>query len=131
MTHEKALRVGLKKVLATPAPSNFTGRWRNQYKSWMDLTVSDNTISGNYTSEVSADGTEVTGSLRGFVAGDLISFAVLWSNGSMTAWVGQIVNDAVDPRIKTMWHLVMDAKEDNEETDLWATILTGADEFMR
>ena len=125
---------GTKRRLAAagiPVPANFAGQWRNQYASTMMLSVSGNTISGDYTSAVSGGGGPITGSLRGFVAGDLISFTVLWPNGSMTAWVGQIINDATDPRIKTLWHLVMDTSDANEPTDLWGTVLAGADEFMR
>jgi Avidin family len=131
LQHEKALSVSPKPMTAVPAPSNFSGQWKNQYGSSMDLVVSSNVISGTYNSAVSAGGGSVSGTLRGFVAGDLLSFCALWPNGSMTAWVGQIVDDAVDPRIKTLWHLVTDARDPNEATDIWATVLAGADEFIR
>ena len=131
MQHEKAIAVSSKKPNGIPTPANFAGQWRNQYGSTVMLNVTGNTISGDYMSAVSGGGGSVTGPLRGFVAGDLISFAVLWPNGSMTTWVGQIVDDEVDPRIKTLWHLVMNEENEEEVTDLWTTVLAGADEFIR
>jgi hypothetical protein len=131
MQHENAIGLGLKAKLHIPSPVNFSGDWKNQYGSRMTLVLNGNTISGDYWSAVSGGGSPVSGPIRGFVAGDLISFAVLWPNGSMTTWVGQMVDDASDPRLKTLWHLVMNVEDDNEATEIWASIFAGADEFIR
>jgi len=60
-----------------------------------------------------------------------VSFLVLWPSGSMTAWVGQLVDDQANPRIKTLWNLVTDVKDEDEADRLWTSVFTGADEFRR
>lgn len=133
MKHEKAL------AFAIAAPNNpevqggaatWVGDWHNQMKSSMRLDVNGDDVRGEYTS-VSAKGGQVTGQLKGFVHGDIISFVVLWPGGSMTAWTGQMVDDKTAPRIKTLWHLVTEIADVDEPTMLWLSTLAGADEFVR
>ena len=97
----------------------------------MDIVVSGSDVTGTYTSASSGAGGPVTGPLKAYVSGDLISFLVLWPGGSMTAWVGQLVDEQTDPRIKTLWHLVTNIPDADEPNKLWMSTFTGADEFHR
>jgi len=132
MRHEKALRTAsAKAVTPTASPPDFSGHWKNQYTSTMDLTVTGSDVKGSYTSASSGGGGPVTGPLKGYVSGDLMSFLVLWPGGSMTAWVGQMVDDQAAPKIKTLWHLVTNIQDADESERFWMSVFTGADEFTR
>jgi hypothetical protein len=134
MQHEKALQMAVAAgAKAGDKSCDFSGHWENQYDppSSMALVVDGSSVTGRYKSRSSVGGGELCGELKGYVAGDLISFLVLWPRGSMTAWVGQMVDDDTAPRIKTLWHLVMEIPDEKEPTILWQSILTGADEFHR
>lgn len=130
MLHEKALELAQSLPNSSIQP-NFSGMWRNQMGSMMDVTVSGDDVFGTYTSASSAAGGPIAGPLKGFVAGDLISFLVLWPGGSQTAWVGQMVGSDEDPAIRTLWHLVTNVAEANEPSELWTSTYAGADEFTR
>lgn len=76
-------------------------------------------MAGTYVSDNSLGGGDaVKGKLKGYVAGDVISFTVLWPGGSITSWVGQMVDDKDAPRIKTLWLLVTDIPYAKEEKKL-------------
>ena len=114
MTHEQTVQFALSsKNKAGPkaGAATWLGRWKNQMGSYMDLSVTGNDVTGTYTSSSSSGGGPVTGTLKGNVAGDLIAFIVAWPGGSMTAWTGQLVDDEIAPRIKTLWHLVTDVPD--------------------
>ncbi len=130
MLHEKALELA-QSIPNSMAQPNFSGMWRNQMGSTMDLTVTGNDVLGIYTSAGSAAGGPVAGPLKGVVAGDLISFLVLWPGGSQTAWVGQMVGTEDQPEIRTLWHLVTNVPDADEPKELWTSIFAGADEFYR
>ncbi|MEM7397812.1 MAG: avidin/streptavidin family protein [Pseudomonadota bacterium] len=131
MLHEKAL-VAAAAMSSSGGPQlDFSGRWTNQIGSIMDLAVSGSEVTGRYTSKTSGAGGPTTGPLKGYVAGDLVSFLVLWPSGSMTAWVGQLVDDQTNPTIKTLWNLVTDVSDEDEADRLWTSVFTGADEFTR
>ena len=118
-------------VKANVAP-DFSGDWRNQLASTMTLTVNGSSVSGNYTSVVSGGGGAATGELVGFVNGDLISFAVNWDPiPAITAWVGQMVQQAGADAIFTLWHLTMNVPDADEPTGMWQSIVAGTDTFQR
>ena len=134
MGHEEAVKLAIStknKTGPKAGPATWLGRWKNQMNSVMDLKVSGNDVTGSYTSASSAAGGAVSGTLKGNVSGDLISFLVLWPGGSMSAWTGQLVDDDIAPRIKTLWHLVTDIADAEEPTRLWTSTFSGADEFTR
>lgn len=134
MLHEKALNIGLAAsgAVAAKNPPNFSGHWTNQMLSTMDLTVMGNAVTGSYTSTSSGNGPPITSDdLKGFIAGDMISLLVLWPGGSMTAWVGQLVNESTAPTLRTLWHLITDIPDADEDEALWKSTLAGADEFTR
>lgn len=134
MNHENAVRFALSsKNKAGPkaGAATWLGRWKNQMGSFMDLSVTGSDVTGSYTSASSSGGGPVTGTLKGNAVGDLICFIVAWPGGSMTAWTGQLVDDDVAPRIKTLWHLVTDVPDAGEPARLWTSTFAGADEFTR
>ena len=133
MLHEAALQQS-ENTPFSGAKSDFSGKWINQIESTMTLTVNGSDVTGEYESKTSisgAGGGKIKGILKGYVAGDLISFTVLWPRGSITAWVGQMVDEKTTPRIKTLWHLVTEVPDAKEPDYLWTSTFTGADEFTR
>jgi hypothetical protein len=69
--------------------------------------------------------------VTGFVRGDIIAFSVLWPPPmrSLTSWVGQVVDVAGAPVLKTLWHLIVDIPDADEPMSLWTTVHTRADTF--
>jgi hypothetical protein len=131
---EKALTVPLRDAGTTRAVQ-FEGVWTNQLGSTMDLRVSGAAVSGEYVSRVSgkSGGGEVRGDLVGYVAEDVISFVVKWRLGSasMTTWVGQVVPEDGEEILRTLWHLIRDIPDPEEQSGAWAAVLTGTDAFRR
>jgi hypothetical protein len=126
------------KMLRRAAPTaggasvNFSGQWKNQLGSVMDLTISGQSVTGTYSSPVSGGGGTVDGDLVGYVDGDLIAFTVNWTTpASLTAWTGQLVAEGGQDVIRTLWHLVMNIPDANEPTGLWQSTFAGADNFYR
>lgn len=130
MLHEKALEQA-EAVENSTAQPDFSGLWRNQMGSTMDLNVSGSDLDGIYTSASSSGGGPVAGRLKGFVAGDLASFLVLWPGGSQTAWVGQMTGSDSQPVIRTLWQLVTNVPDADEPSELWTSTYVGADNFGR
>lgn len=137
MSQEDSLvALARKRVSATPTPvpTDWSGTWYNQLNSRMDLTVDVATraVSGTYYSSRSANDTPTEGKITGFVEKDIISFVVDWNKyESMTAWVGQLLDDGAGEYLHTLWHLVMNIPETDEKEDGWSDVLAGSDRFSR
>ena len=95
--------------------------------------VNGSALSGTYTSQVSGGGGSISGPITGYVTGDIVAFSVLWPTpaGSITSWIGQIVDEGGKPTLKTLWHLVINIPDANEPTGLWETMLAGSDTFAK
>ena len=130
MLHERAVVLAEASANST-STLNFTGVWRNQMSSTMDITTTGADVAGTYTSSSSSGGGPIAGRIKGYTSGDLISFLVLWPGGSQTAWVGQAVGSNANPKIRTLWHLVTNVPDVSEPQELWTSIYAGADEFTR
>lgn len=67
------------------------------------------------------------------ITGDIIAFSVSWPTkaGSITSWVGQIVDEGGGDKLKALWHLIVNIPDSDEPTGLWTTVYAGADEFHR
>ena len=113
------------------APFEFSGRWRNELKSILDIKVRDGVVSGTYVSKVS-DGGGPTPAFKvsGTVTEDLIVFTVNWS-GLITTWCGHHVDTDGSPQILTMWYLVRTVKDDIDPANQWKMIEAGSDSFLR
>lgn len=131
MQHERAIEIAEASANG-PASASFEGRWRNQMESMMELHVAGSDVIGSYTSPTSGQGTggQVSGQIKGWTSGDLLSFSVLWPGGSITSWTGQLVSEGGE-KIRTLWHLVTDIPDAKEPKRLWQSTFAGADEFTR
>lgn len=119
-------------ALARKAPGtgkavDFSGIWKNDLGSTMTLSQTKDVLAGTYKSAVSAGGTPTTGSLQGYVDGDLIAFAVHWDQfQAITTWVGQL--DPKNPkRMITLWQMVSQVAAGDE----WHSINAGTDTFTK
>jgi hypothetical protein len=128
MKQEQALALAPK----TSAPVfDFSGGWKNEYQSTMDLVVNGGAVTGTYTSTVSGTGAKITGPVAGWVSGNLISFAVNWPNAAITAWVGHMVVEGSDNAIETLWQMTLPTANPSDPNELWESIFAGADRFTR
>lgn len=132
MNLEKVLQKALSNNAAVPggAPINVAGKWVNEYQSTAEFVISGDAITGTYTSRA---GDEITGPIKGYITGDILAFSVLWNTpaGSITSWVGQIVDVDGTETLKTLWQLVVNIPDDKEPKGLWTSIYAGADNFTR
>ena len=128
MKHEQALAHSS----ATPAPAgDFAGHWENELQSTMDLVLTGDRITGQYTSHVSGGGGQITGAITGSVAGNIITFFVNWGNASITSWIGHLVQENGAEWIETLWQLAQPTQHPTNPNELWTSILAGADRFHR
>ncbi|TCK31950.1 avidin family protein [Paraburkholderia sp. BL8N3] len=112
----------------TGSPIDFSGSWKNELGSTMQIAQQGDGLTGTYESKVSSGGGTTTGDLRGYVDGDLISFVVHWRDfQAITAWVGQSEPNTGDTRISTLWQMTKQVASGDE----WASINAGADEFVK
>ena len=112
---------------------DFSGRWRNQHGSEMQLRVGPGgRLTGTYHTAVGAPSPKQEFELAGFACGDLVAFTVNFGRfGSLTAWTGQHTLAEGAERIHTLWHLAKNIPDADESGALWAGVLAGADTFER
>lgn len=118
---------------STPPTIDFSGKWKNELKSEMELQVSaSGSVTGLYRTGVGNPGPAEEFDLVGFASGDLVSFTVNFGKyGSLTSWVGQHSTDGQGGYIQTMWHLAKNVTDDKEPANLWGAVLTGSDTFRK
>jgi hypothetical protein len=112
---------------------DFSGKWRNQLGSEMELAVqADDRITGVFRSGVGAVDPHREFPLVGYRSGDVISFCVSFGRFGLAAWVGQH-NAAAGgvEQITTMWHLAENVPEELERAWLWSGVKAGSDTFVR
>ena len=80
---------------------------------------------------VSGGGGTVTGLLVGWADGQVVSFSVNWPQPSITAWVGHLVTEDGNDAIETLWNLATTLPNPDDPAELWDSVLTGADRFVR
>src|SRR5579862_965155 len=113
------------------APFDFSGRWKNELQSTMELLVAGSTVTGKYVSAVSDNGGPTPPfDLFGSVSGKLITFYVNWGT-EITTWIGHVVNADTSPEILTLWHIVKAVPDEDDPTNQWKMISSGADNFTR
>jgi hypothetical protein len=119
-------------TLAGDTPVDFSGYWWSNRCGQVILVEQGNRLEGQYipsSGPQSGQRLPLTGFRSG---GDLISFVVNFGiNGPITAWAGQhIVQENIE-NIVTQWHMTIDVPDEEEEADLYKSIWTGADIFVR
>ncbi len=109
---------------------NLNGKWRNQYNSEMDLTVTENLVSGTFQTAIGLPKFEEKFEILGRINANGIAFIVDFGKyGSIAAWTGRFELDEMGPVIHTMWHLSQ--SEGGEEEQLAKAILTGVGTFRK
>lgn len=124
----------IRKSVSTPLPSvDFNGDWTNELGSLMYLSVGANgTVAGKYSTAVGSPTANERFPLVGFASGDLLSFTVDFGKyGCLTSWVGQHTEENGRFVIKTMWVLAKNVPDADEPKNLWGTVLTGYNNFVR
>jgi hypothetical protein len=118
---------------ASGAKVDFSGRWKNQRGSSIELLVDERgRVSGTFHTAVGTPSPQESFSLCGVAQGDLIAFSVgFGAHESVTAWAGQLTITGGRERIETLWHLARNIPDEDEDRTLWAGILAGADSFER
>lgn len=82
----------------------FSGKWKNQLGSLLDLQVADGEVSGRLDMGVGNDGEPLWVEVRGRAGTDLITFnAVFPNHGTVVAWVGQHTVEGQVRQIRTVW----------------------------
>lgn len=125
MQQEKSLGRAL---AGTGASVDFAGTWKNELTSEMTLVQTNDVLTGSYESAVSSGGGKTVGDLQGYVDGDLIAFIVHWRDfQAITSWVGQLVPNAPEETVKTLWQMTKQVASGEE----WSSINAGSDTFTR
>jgi hypothetical protein len=112
---------------------DFSGHWRNQRGSSIEIEVDDRgRVDGTFRTAVGTPSPQESFPLCGVAQGDLIAFSVCFGvHESVTAWAGQLTIVGGRERIETLWHLARNIPDEDEDRNLWAAILAGADSFER
>jgi len=112
-------------AIAATAPFNFTGTWRNELNSTMELSQTASSLTGTYKSYVNkGKKPSAEGPVIGFANGNLIAFSVNYVNfSSISSWVGTHYGG----KIETLWYLDQTVAHGSE----WDSINAGADVFHK
>ncbi|WP_394824464.1 avidin/streptavidin family protein [Pendulispora albinea] len=115
---------------------NWTGTWKNQYGSILDITSDEGgNIAGWFTSAVDGGIKDARIRVSGFHAADRLTFC-LAGGPIVAAWTGLLRHD----RLETLWHVaaserrtgpVEEAGAANRQLDIFEAFTTGADTFIR
>ncbi|PKQ61715.1 hypothetical protein BZG02_14925 [Labilibaculum filiforme] len=109
---------------------NLNGKWKNQYNSEMDITVTENRLSGTFQTAIGQPKFEEKFEITGKINTNVIAFMVDFGKyGSLACWTGRFELDDDGPVIHTMWHLSQ--SEGGEEEQLAKAILTGVGTFRK
>jgi hypothetical protein len=113
-------------------PVDFTGTWRNQHNSTLELIVVGDIVSGRFESGVGDDGQTLWVAVSGRVLGDLITFNAVYPRfGTLVAWVGQHTIESGVGMIKSHWLHATNVDDPQEKAWMWASNRIGSDVFTR
>lgn len=111
---------------------DFTGSWKNQNHSSLELHVTDGLVSGRFESGVGDDGDILWEEVRGRALGDLITFHVVYERyGTVVAWVGQHTEENGVEKLKCHWLHATNVENEQEKEWMWYSNRLGSDEFRR
>jgi hypothetical protein len=111
---------------------DFTGTWKNQLGSTLELSVTGGIVSGRFESGVGDDGKTIWVQVSGRVLEDVITFnAVYESYGTVVAWVGQHTVETGAGKIKALWLHATNVEDTQEQDWMWFSNRIGADVFSR
>lgn len=112
--------------------TGIAGLWHNQHNSEIDFSQSPNgQITGVFKTHNESGHKEYP--LTGYAHDDVIAFCVNFiEHGSVTAWVGQIIQERDQTLFNTLWHMSVEmGKLDSKDDRTWKSILSGSDKFYR
>lgn len=111
---------------------DFTGSWKNQNNSTLELQVTRGIVHGRFESGVGDDGETLWEDVSGRVLDDVITFNVVYSRyGTVVAWIGQHIEANGIQSIRTHWLHATNIPDDQEKEWMWYTNRIGYDEFRR
>ena len=111
---------------------DFTGTWKNQVGSTLELKTVGETVSGRFESGVGDDGSTLWVQVSGRVLGDVITFNTVYEKfRTVVAWVGQHTIEGGVGKIKSLWIHATDVKDSEEQSWMWFSNRLGADVFTR
>lgn len=111
---------------------DFTGTWKNQHQSTLELHVVGGTVSGRFESGVGDGGETLWEDVAGRVLGDVITFNVVYPRyQSVIAWVGQHTVENGVGVIRTHWLHATDVPDPQEHDWMWYSNRVGSDMFQR
>ena len=134
MPIDRFLSSGIGSSPSSTTDPNFNGKWGNRLDSEMEISVDTNgDLIGKYRTGVGSPQPTEEFDLKGFVSGDLIVFCVNFgAHASLTSWAGQHTRDENGNEvIYTLWNLAQNIPDPDEPDQLWAGILSGANEYRR
>ncbi len=115
---------------ATASAEDVSGTWVNERGSAVTFTVKEGLLSGYYNTQLGNPDSKSKFPLTGFIEGDQVTFTVNFKGyDSLTSWTGQISQDDQGPFIRTLWHLTRDVPDDQENEDMWSSIVAGSANF--
>lgn len=131
MKLESTLKKLAKQTTSAASGDEVSGTWRNELGSTMELDALNGLVNGTYATPPGS-GAPVTGKIKGFAKADLLAVVIRWNipGAAMTTWVAQMERKGGE-RLRTLWHLVHNAPDQDEPRELWTSILTGTDLFRR
>ena len=113
-------------------PVDFTGTWKNQLNSTLELHVIGGIVSGRFESGVGDDGQIIWVDVSGRVLDDVITFNAVYTRfGTVVSWVGQHTEENGVGKIKTLWIHATNIPDNQEQAWMWFTNRIGADIFTR
>lgn len=121
-----------KKVHIMEDKTGIAGLWHNQHRSEIDFSQSSNgQITGVFKTHNASGHKEFP--LTGYAHDDVIAFCVNFiEHASVTAWVGQVVQEKGKPVFNTLWHMSVEmGKIDSKDDRTWKSILSGSDKFYK
>lgn len=113
--------------------ADFTGTWKNQHGSTLELRESaGGIIDGRFESGVGDDGQTLYIDVSGKSLGDSLTFhAVYESYQTIVSWVGHYSEENGIARIKAHWLHVSDNPDTQAQEWMWFANRIGSDEFRR
>lgn len=112
--------------------ANFSGSWKNQNESTLELNVNGNDVSGRFESGVGDDGQTLWVDVEGRILDDLITFNAVYSDfGTVVTWAGQLIATDGREEIRSHWLHMTNIPDEMEKKWMWYTNRIGADVFTR
>lgn len=113
-------------------PVDFTGTWRNQLNSRLELQALNGVLTGRFESGVGDDGQTIWVPITGRYLDDVMAFITVYERyQTIVSWVGQHTEGDGRGMIKTHWIHATNIPDQQEEAWMWFSNRIGSDIFTR